>query len=190
MSNLNKQPSPLPYYEEIAERDDSVNSIEKVRQRQKLVALETHLKEGISLGELDDIKDDCTLSHYFIPDLKSGYCLYARELKMPKGAIVIGKIHKEQTLNILSQGKISLLKDGKKVYLEAPYTYVSEPGIQKAAYIEEDVTWLNIHITKHSEESKLPLIEDEVIAKTYTELGLIATEEELKLLSKEDKGEV
>lgn len=169
---------------------EQYNTVDKVEARQKIVSLQTAMEQGIDSGELENAVDKCLLQHYFVPDIKSGYFIYARELKMPKGAVVVGKIHKEETLNILSSGKISLVKDGIKIYLEAPHIYVSEPGIQKAAYIEEDVTWINIHITKHNSEKKLDKIEKEVIAESYEDIGLIASKEELNLLSDKDKGEV
>ena len=136
--------------------------------RQSVTHLQDAMVAGIASGELTPA--EIVLNHFFVPDKLSGYSLYAREVKMPKGAVVVGKIHKQATLNILSGGKLSLIKDGVKIYLEAPCTYVSDPGTQKAAYIEEDATWINVHITKHNSESKLDLIEEEVIDNTFGEL--------------------
>ncbi|HIN73937.1 MAG TPA: hypothetical protein EYM94_03995, partial [Gammaproteobacteria bacterium] len=135
-------------------KDLANNSIEKVSAREKIVRFQSAIKAGIEAGDLQEA--EVVLKHHFVEDLKSGFNLYARELKMPKGAVVVGKIHKERTLNILSSGKISLISStGVKIYLEAPYTYISEPGVQKAAYIEEDVTWINVHITKYNKERDL-----------------------------------
>jgi len=155
---------------ELANKD---NSIEAVSYREKVKALSDAMTHQIDTGVSEAV--DCPVEHYFVPDELSGYCVYAREVRMPKGSVVVGKIHKQPTLNILSKGKLSIIKDGKKVTLEAPYTYVGTPGEQKTAYIEEDVVWLNIHITKHTDKSEVEAIEKEVIAETYEELGLLSS---------------
>jgi len=147
------------------------NDVTLIEERAKIQALAASIKAGIEAGELEPL--EAITNHFFVPDTKSGLNIYARELKLPKGAVAVGKIHKGQTLNIISQGKFTTVIDGENVDIEAPHIWVSEPGVQKAAYILEDVTWINIHITEHSSEDGLPLIEKDVIAETFEELGLI-----------------
>ena len=147
------------------------NDITLIEERAKIKALAASMKESIANGEYDEVKAEH--NHYFVPDTKSGLFLYAREMRLPKGTVAVGKIHKGRTLNIISQGKFTTIIDGEKVTIEAPHIWVSEPGVQKAAYIEEDVSWTNVHITEHNSEDKLPLIEKDVIAETFEELGLI-----------------
>jgi hypothetical protein len=85
---------------------------------------------------------DCPLKHYFAPGV------YIREIFMPTGSIVIGKIHKTEHFNIIQQGKVSLIDDKlERHMLEAPITFVSKPGVQKVLYIHENTIWSTVHLT-------------------------------------------
>lgn len=100
---------------------------------------------------------ECPLKHYFAPGV------YLREIFMPAGSIVIGKIHKTEHFNIIQKGKVSLFGDGKpREVLEGPVTFISSPGIQKVLYIHEDTVWSTVHITSERNLEKLEaaLIED------------------------------
>lgn len=117
-------------------------------------------------------KVEIKVSHHFSKDV------YAREIFIPKGTIVVGKIHKHENLNILSQGDILVISiDGAK-RLKAPATIVSSPGVKRVAYAHEDSTWITVHGTSETDVEK---IEDEFIAKSYDEVPKL-TEEELNLI--------
>jgi hypothetical protein len=95
--------------------------------------------------------------------------VYAREMQMPKGALIVGKIHKKENMNILSKGEVSVLSiDGVK-RVSAPHTFVASPGAKRVIFAHEDVVWTTIHGT---EETDIDKIENEFIAKTYEELPL------------------
>ena len=184
MRSIAKKPSPIPYCGELAERDDGVNSLERVKQRQKVVDLEMSMKGSIASGELEDVLDNCTLNHYFAPVVDEYGCgTYAREMTIPKGTVIVGKIHKHSHINVISKGEVSVVTEHGKKYYTAPCTFVSEVGLKRAVYAEEETVWTTIHLTKHISEDNLDEIEDEVIAKTYEEIGFVASEEELNLLS-------
>ncbi len=190
MKGLERQePSPIPYCGDITESYD--NSLKKVRARQKVVALEVAMRKEISTGGVDDISSECTLKHYFSPIVEKYGCgTYAREITLPKGSVVVGKIHKHSHINIISKGKVSVVTEHGKKYYTAPCTFVSEVGLKRAVYAEEETIWTTIHLTSNLSESELDKIEEEVIAESYEEIGLIASEEELNLLATEAKGEV
>jgi len=104
---------------------------------------------------------DCPVTHHFAPSV------YAREIFMPAGAVVVGKIHKHAHLNIISKGKVIVSTEFGKKQLVAPCTFVSEAGTKRAVYIVEDCIWTTIHPT---EETDLEKIEEHVIAKDYDAL--------------------
>lgn len=82
--------------------------------------------------------------------------LYARELHIPAGTVLTGKVHKHQNLNILSQGDISVfLEDGSVLRVQAPYTVVSPPGTRRAAYAHTDVVWTTIHATELTDVAEI-----------------------------------
>jgi hypothetical protein len=63
--------------------------------------------------------------------------------------------------------------------MKAPHTWVTPIGAKRAFYAVEDSILTNVHITQHLGEDKLELIEEEVIAPSYTSMGL--DEPDLKL---------
>lgn len=93
---------------------------------------------------------DLPLKHYFAPHV------YIREIFMPAGAIVIGKIHKTEHFNIIQKGCVTLHnEDGTKEMLRGPLTFVSKPGVQKVLYIHEDTIWSTIHMTENRDMESL-----------------------------------
>jgi hypothetical protein len=139
--------------------------------RESVQTVEAGMKQMIVSGELQDTLPDCTLMHYFSPiDEKYGCCTYAREMFIPKGTLIIGKIHRHAHLNIISKGKVSVATEFGTKYLEAPCTFISEVGLKRAVIAEEDTIWTTIHLTNKNSEADLADIEDEVIAPSYEAL--------------------
>jgi hypothetical protein len=91
---------------------------------------------------------------------------YAREIVIPKGTIVLGKIHKFSHVNICSKGDISVLTENGVVRIQAPYTMVAPPGSQKIAYTHEETVWTTFHSTDLKEVDE---IEKFFVVDTYQE---------------------
>lgn len=122
-------------------------------------------------GQLPQV--ECPLNHYFAPGV------YIREIFMPSGAIVIGKIHKTEHFNIIQKGSVSLIdEDGSRKVLHGPCTFVSKAGVQKVLYIHEDTVWSTIHLTEERDLDKLEtlLIESDInypqLDRTLERLGV------------------
>jgi len=120
--------------------------------REQILRLEDEMRKHSQL--------DLPVTHHFAPGV------YARELFIPKGTLLTGKIHKTEHLNILAKGKIAISNLGESKEFEAPYIYVSPPGTKRAGYVLEDSVWITIHVT---EETDLEKIESEVIAQSFLE---------------------
>ena len=104
---------------------------------------------------------DVPIKHYFSKDV------YAREMKLKKGDLIVGKIHKFENLNILSEGEVSILSiDGLKK-VKAPHTFVGSVGAKRVIYAHTDVVWTTIHGTDETDVDK---IEEKFIAKNYEEI--------------------
>jgi hypothetical protein len=96
--------------------------------------------------------------------------VYARELFIPKGTTLTGKIHKFENLNIMSKGDLSvMMEDGTVQRVQAPFTVVSPPGTRRAAYAHEDTIWTTIHGTDCTDVDE---IESIFIAQTPAEYAL------------------
>jgi hypothetical protein len=133
-----------------------VNAVEKpdARQmREKVVRLEEEMLKQPQVA-IETI-------HHFAPGI------YAREIFVPAGTLLTGKIHKTGHLNILSKGDITVLTDGGMKRLKAPCTFVASPGTKRAGYAHEDSVWTTIHA---SEETDLDKLEAELIVPTFDEL--------------------
>lgn len=125
----------------------------RLAARQKILALQD------KVGRLPQVQ--IATRHYFSKGL------YAREVFIPKGAIVVGKIHKFESLNILSQGDITILTEFGAQRVQAPYTVVSPPLTKRVGYAHEDTVWTTVHAT---DETDLEKLEDELICPTFPDM--------------------
>jgi hypothetical protein len=171
-----------------AKQFDLNNTKEKVEFREKVLTVENGFKKLIEDNEAQDALPDCLLTHYFSPIVEEyGCCTYAREMLIPKGTLIIGKIHKHQHLNFIMTGKVSVSTEFGQKEIEAPAIFISEIGLKRAVFAHEDTRWVTVHITKHSKEEDLNKVEEEVIAETYENLGLVDSTLKLKQLMNEGK---
>lgn len=132
--------------------------------RDLIADAETKMLSGDHNGEAIEIP----VEHHFSKDV------YAREITVPAGSLIVGKIHKHTNLNILSQGEMSIISIEGVKRVKAPYTVVSPPGVKRLAYAHTDVVWTTIHGTDETDVDK---IEEQFIAKTYEEVPEIGTKE-------------
>lgn len=108
--------------------------------------------------------DNCPLTHSFA----SG--MYVREIFLPAGVIVVGKIHKHDHPNFLMKGKVSVFTESGGVeVITAPKSMISPAGTKRVVYAHEDTVWVTVHKT---DSQDLAEIEEETIAKTYEEVQL------------------
>lgn len=151
-----------------------MNELIAVQFREAILKAQAEMAEMIARGDLRDVSDECKLTHYFVPkDEKYGCVVYGRQIFLPAGSVVVGKIHRHSHLNVVMQGKVSVNSEFGKQYFEAPCIFVSQPGLKRAVYAETDVTWLTVHLTEHTGEENLDKIEEEVISPDYKTLGLL-----------------
>lgn len=156
------------------------NSVAKVQFRENIINVQEGILKMIADGAVKDTLPDCKLTHYYAPiDENYGCGTYARQMFIPKGTLIIGKIHKHQHLNFIMQGKVSVSTEFGPKYFEAPCIFVSEVGLKRAVIAEEDTIWVTVHLTKHLGEENLAKMEKEVIAPSYKELGLIDSTKDL-----------
>lgn len=138
------------------------------------MALQSIMMHGVETGEIEDNTSDTELEHFFTPlDDDYGCSTYARQLFMPKGMVVVGKLHKKPHLTFLMKGTILVVSEnGGKQRLKGPLTFVSPAGVKRVFYIEEDTILTTVHLTKETKDEDLDKVEDEVISPTYEAMGL------------------
>lgn len=104
----------------------------------------------------------CPLTHSFSDGI------YVREIKIPAGMIIVGKIHKHDHPNFLLSGKVSVITEDGVEKLEGPLSMISKAGTKRALYAETDLTWITVHANPTNTED-LKELEENIIAPTYLE---------------------
>lgn len=88
--------------------------------------------------------------HHFAPGL------YAREMRLPKGAFISSKVHKFPGLSILSKGSMALyMDDGTTQIVHEGFHIVAPAGARRAAIALEDVVWTCMHPTDETDVDKI-----------------------------------
>lgn len=92
--------------------------------------------------------------------------VYARELFIPQGTVLTGRIHKYSQINILLRGDISVLTEDGVKRLQAPAVFESPAGCKRAGYAHEDTVWITICGTGTTDPD---VLEDELTTRSYAE---------------------
>ena len=120
------------------------------------------LQDAIVYGGLDVGPAACPVQHHFAPGA------YGREMTLPAGLVVVGKIHKHAHINVISKGRVQVFTEQEGVLeLAAPCTFVSSPGTKRVVHVLEETVWTTVHVT---DKTDLAEIEREVIATDFMEV--------------------
>lgn len=85
--------------------------------------------------------------------------VYMRKLTIPKGSVLVGKIHLKECMNVVAKGDISVLTESGAGRFKAGDVAISGPGIQKVGYAHEDTVFINVFRT---DETSIEKIEAEI----------------------------
>lgn len=108
---------------------------------------------GQVLESLPGERRELEVKHSFLDGM------YMRELFIPKGTLLVGKVHKLACMNMVSKGDISVLTETGSARVKAGYSVVSPAGIQKVGYAHEDTVFVNVFRT---DETHPDLIEQAI----------------------------
>jgi len=93
---------------------------------------------------------DMPLVHRFTPGL------YIREILMPKGALVISRIHKTEHPFTVSQGRVAVWTEEEGVVeIKAPFTGITKPGTRRVLFVFEDCIWTTYHPTELTDPEQI-----------------------------------
>ena len=96
------------------------------------------------------------LTHRFLPGM------YIRTIFMPKGALVVSKIHRTTHPFVVSRGRAAVFDEKNGVQeIEAGHIGITTPGTRRILYIREDCEWTTFHATDKTtpEEVEKDIIE-------------------------------
>lgn len=99
---------------------------------------------------------DFPLVHQFTPGA------YTRRIFMPKGSLIISKIHRTEHQFAVLQGKCRVwTEEGGTVEISAPFSGVTKPGTRRVLFMLEDTSWITFHPTSRTtvEEVEADIIE-------------------------------
>lgn len=118
----------------------------------RVIRIQANLIDLVKRGELSDIGKDLPLKHSFI---NGGYC---REMNIPSGTLLVGKIHRHSCFNFVMKGRITVLSAEGVKEITAPASFVSGPGTKRVGYAHEDTIWATVHITDETDLDALEKI--------------------------------
>lgn len=70
--------------------------------------------------------------------------LYARQIDIPAGTLLIGAPHRVENVVVVNKGRIVIATPDGPFTVEAGETLVCRPGTQNVGFAEEDTRWVNI----------------------------------------------
>tara|TARA_R100000541_G_scaffold25943_1_gene35510 strand:- start:1841 stop:2311 length:471 start_codon:yes stop_codon:yes gene_type:complete len=145
-----------------------MNQLQKIQEETKkgIIDLETTIKnldhDGVIIGD----SKTCPLKHSFSDGI------YVREISIPAGMIIVGKIHKHDHPNFLLKGNVVVIteKDGIEE-LTGPCSMISKPGTKRALYAKTDLVWTTVHLNPTNTQDLVEL-EKEIIADSFEDYEL------------------
>lgn len=114
---------------------------------------------------IDTPQIDCPVRHHFAPGI------YAREIFIPKGTVLVGAVHKTDNLVIVSQGRLQMVTEHGTREVQAGDTVLCKAGTKNAAVALEDCRWTNILHNPDNTTDTAELVEMFTFSKESDLLG-------------------
>jgi hypothetical protein len=148
-----KQMNLTPYSGEVVKLRDggTITYAKEISSRDKVHAIQHNIENAVAT-ETDKSKlqkIELEVKHYW------SYGIYGRELFVPKGVMLVGKIHKYPNMNIIAKGDLSVLIEDEIKRVQAPYVFVAPAGSKRIAFAHEDTVWFMPHRTDEVDVDKI-----------------------------------
>jgi hypothetical protein len=134
-----------------------------------MVALALEGREGSAAGNTDSV---APVKHHFAPGL------YCREIFLPAGLRIIGKIHRTSHLITVAQGSGIIWNEFGAYEYGAPLTKLTRPGAKNVVWAREDSVIFTYHPTQATTVEE---IEAEIISKSYADFDALGHDQKEKL---------
>ena len=91
------------------------------------------------------------------PPLKHFVCngTYARQIELPAGMTLTGKVHNFDHTSILSKGSVTIMTAEGIERRTAPDIWISKAGTKRLIHVHEDTIWTTLHASKNTEVADL-----------------------------------
>ncbi len=97
--------------------------------------------------------------------------VYCREIHLPADSLVVGRIHRHDHMNIISQGSVTVYTEFGEEQLTAPASFISKAGTKRVVWTHEAAIWTTIH-PNPDDEQVIEVLENRYTAAEYAELGM------------------
>lgn len=107
---------------------------------------------------LEQFDEDGELSQMMLVDNVTNHLvngLYVRELLIPKGSLILSRVHKRPLVNIISKGHVIVIDTNGRNEYTAPCTFISPAGTQRVVFAPEETVWNTAHLTDVTDEDEL-----------------------------------
>ena len=94
--------------------------------------------------------------------------IYVRQMTIAKDEMIIGAIHKHLHVWILLSGCITVLTNGELKEYKAPCTVLSEPGVKRIIFGNEESIFTNVHKNPTNTED-IKELEKQIVSLNYDE---------------------
>jgi len=136
------------------------DGLTRIERRDKILWIEEAIKaHPDALGE-----DPFPLEHIFTPGL------YTRQMVAPKGALMVGKLHKTEHVAFMLRGDVSVLTEDGVNRIVGPCMLVSPVGVKRIGFVHEEMVWVNVFPNPEN-ITDLAELEKMTIAADYNELS-------------------
>ena len=86
--------------------------------------------------------------------------LYAREILIPAGTFLTGKVHRFSDMNFVMYGEIDVVTENGPKRVVGPCWFAAKAGAKQIGYAHTDTLWITVHATKNRD---LNTLEDELM---------------------------
>jgi hypothetical protein len=128
-----------------------------------------------SMAEYGDVEKGLPIKQYFADGL------YARQMSIPAGGMVLGRIHKYSHIAVFTYGTGMVACEEEKFTFSAPLTLVCKPGTQRVIYAATDTILTTFHATKERSDD-VDAMSDYMTVKTPQEFAAFLEQEKLKAI--------
>lgn len=131
--------------------------------REGVKEFENHIgnQDGAFFGD----SDVCPLKHTFSDGI------YVREISIPKGMYIVGKLHKHSHPNFLLSGTVDVVTEFGKERLTGPLSMISKAGTKRALFAVTPLVWVTVHENPTNTQD-LAELEKLIIADSYEEYDM------------------
>lgn len=133
-------------------RETDIDAVPVPEIREKVAALE---KQMLAMPQVE-----MSPVHHYAEGL------YGRELTIPAGVCIVGKVHKAEHLNVLLEGDITVFTEDGMKRLQAPAVMRSAAGMKRVGFTHARTTWLTVHAVSGAEEMSIEQLEEHLAVDT------------------------